>query len=175
MSDAPVSAGLEIEDDLGVEMIAEGSDVSDLSKYGIEVYAYQAALIKTRVDKMAAEIAQRQERIKLLHEILQAINKLSDEAGLDLSAHPEVLKKLKIAKDLGIDVADDQLKYTTQERDFLKESLQMGAEDFNNDNKLQTQKMHMQIQEADRWLMLANTMVKTDERIKRRIAEKLRS
>lgn len=168
---APLSLDLE---NIDIDLQTEETSNYALGTYGLEMYAYQSAVLKEKVDGIAVEISQRQDKIKLLHQILQAINKLSDENGLDISKHPEVVTKLKIAKELGIDLDETQLKFTLQERDFLKESLHMSAEDFNNENKLQTQKMQVHIQEADRWLMLANTLVKTDERINKRMVEKQR-
>lgn len=165
---------LDIDESNEVDLQTEQAKKYALGAYGLEVYTRQAGIIKEKIDKVAAEISQRQERIKLLHQILQGINKLSDENGLDISKHPELMAKLKNAKELGIDINETQTKFSGQERDFLKETLHMAAEDYTNENKVQTQKMQVLIQESDRWLMLANAMVKTDERIKKRIIERMK-
>lgn len=189
MSDATQLGSLELEDDkmnimkLEEEMEEAISDQMDadistnrkrkggIAAHAIEAYTYNSVLIKDKVDNMAAEIEQRQGKIKLLHEILQAINKLSNENGLDISEQTALQEKLKIAKELGVDIPEDQLTFNAQQRDFLKESLCLAADDFNNENKLHTQKMHVLSQEADRWLMLANTFLKGEERASKRIRD----
>lgn len=174
MSNTRSPLKVDFEEEVAIDFSSKDVEKYALSAYGLEIYTHQSAILKEKVDEIALDISQRQDRIKFLHEVLQAINKLSDENGLDIGKHSEMISRLKIAKEFGIDLDPGQTKYTAQERDFLKESLHMAAEDYNNENKLQTQKMQMLIQESDRWLMLANTMVKTDERIKKRILDKLR-
>jgi hypothetical protein len=174
MSDTKRSLALELEENAEINLQSDEANRYALGTYGLEIYTHQTAILKDKIDGMALEISQRQDRVKLIHEILQSINKLSDENGLDISKQPELTAKLKVAKELGIDLDEGKKKFTTQERDFLKESLHMAAEDFNNENRVQTQKMQVLIQESDRWLMLANSMIKTDERVKKRIIEKMR-
>ncbi|MFI5342982.1 MAG: hypothetical protein ACHQUC_02050 [Chlamydiales bacterium] len=160
-----------ISDQMELDISTEKKRKSGLGAHALEAYTYNSVLIKEKVDNMAAEIEQRQGKIKLLHEILQAINKLSNENGLDISEQIELQEKLKIAKELGVDIPEDQRTFNTQQRDFLKESLCMAADDFNNENKLQTQKMHVHSQESDRWLTIANTFIKGEERIKKHIRD----
>ncbi len=172
MSETKMPPKIDLDEDLEIEHAKESAR-HGLAIYGLEVYTHQTAILKDKIDAMALDISQRQDKVKLVHEILQAINKLSDEKGMDIGKQTELIAKLKVAKELGIDIDPTQTKFTTQERDFLKESLHMAAEDFNNENKLQTQKMQVHIQESDRWLMVANTMVKTEDRIKKRVIDKL--
>lgn len=160
-------------DETGVDKSSEKKGKRGLVECGLEAYTYNSLLIKDKVDNLGAEIAQRQDKIKLLHQILQAINKLSNEKGLDISQQTELQEKLKVAKELGVDISIDRMNYNAQERDFLKESLCMAADDFNNENKLQQQKMNVLSQEADRWLTLANTMLKVTERACKHTVEKL--
>lgn len=142
---------------------------------GVEIHAYHSAKIKEKVDDMAAEISQRQDRIKLLHEIIQAFNRLTNEKdGIDLTNEPELQKKLEIARQLGVEIPADLQKFTNRESAYIIENLHLSADDFDRENKTQSQKMQVLIQESDRLLMLVNFLLKSDDRTKRGVAENLK-
>jgi len=166
------SQNLENEINVGSNLIPQKN--GSMVAYGLLIFSQQAGKLKNDVSEKGAEISQRQDKIKLIHDVLQSINKLSNEKGLDLSDHPEVQEKLKVAKELGVDFDETRLKFEPEDRDFLKESLQLTEAEFINENKLQTQKMQMLIQEADRWLTLANTLMKNIERTTKSLIDKMK-
>jgi len=151
----------------------EPSPNTTLALYGLLIFTKQAGKLKDDVAEKGAEISQRQEKIKFIHQILQAINKLSTEEGLDIREHPDIQEKLKVAKELGIDFDENKLQFTPIDRDFLKESLLLTEDELSNDNKMETQKMQKLIQAADHWLTLANLLLKNTERNNKSSIDKL--
>lgn len=166
-----------IENELAVEEVLteEISANKGMLEIGIEKYTYHTKKIKDEVDQIAAEIEQRQERIKLMHELIQVFNRLNHaETGVDLSNEPEIQKKLDVARKLGVQIPGDQLSFDSRESGYIIENLHLSADDCDRDNKTQAQKMQVLIQESDRLMMLANFLVKSAHRMKRTVLEAMR-
>ncbi len=173
MSEQLISTPINNPDSVELNAALSGENTSMVA-YGLLTFTRQAAKIKDKVAEKGAEISQYQDKIKHIHDILQLINKYSTEAGLDISQHPDIQEKLEVAKKLGVEFDEKKLKFSPEDRDFLKESLQLTESEFSNHNRMETQKMQMLIQEADRWLTLANTILKNHDRTTKAIIEKIR-
>lgn len=142
--------------------------------YGLLIFTQQAGKVKNSVSEKAAEITRDNDKIKLIQDILRKISKLSNDKEIDLNQHPEIQEKLKIAKEFGVEFDEKNLKLNFTDQTFLKDSLKAVEDELVSNNKLQTQRMQMLIQEAERWMTLANTLVKNTDRNTRSYIEKIR-
>ena len=144
----------------------------------VKFYAGHGARIKNDIDLMGAEIQHRQDKIKILYGLIQDINSAIDaNNALDISKNPDILEKLKKAQELGVNIPLDpkskpdnpilKTKYTTVEKDRLLENIHLLADTMDKDGKSQTQKMQVLMQESDRYLTLANQIMKYEDKPKR--------
>jgi|GEM_PF-2347256 len=134
----------------------------------LKFYALQAGKMKEKVDALAAEINQRQDKMRLINDIIATINHLTDEKnGLDISQSPELLEKLQIAKQLGVKIKDGQLTFNSIERDRLIENLHLAGDSWDKENRTQTQKMEIHVKELDRIMIMMKDIEKKEEQAKR--------
>jgi hypothetical protein len=131
-------------------------------------YALQATHLESKAKILAAEIRQRQDKMRLINEIVAEINNLTDEKNsLDISENVELLEKLEIAKELGVKIKDGQTKFNALERDRLIENLHLTADNWDKENRHQTQKMEIVIKELDRLMMILKDVDRKEDQAKR--------
>lgn len=118
-------------------------------------YIDKAASVKSNADQLGAEIQQRQDKMKLINEVIAHINHLTDDSNnsLNIAEQAELLEKLAIARELGIKIKEGT-KFSGSERDRLIENLHLAADNWDKENKSLTQKMEIHIKHLDRILML---------------------
>ena len=86
------------------------------------------------------ELRERQEKVSFLHKLTKTINAATSATGeLNLSPFPELPGMIKEAKSLGLEVDENKLTYTTEERERLIENLRMTTDDLNVQNDMQLQ------------------------------------
>ncbi|KAF3363095.1 Uncharacterized protein PHSC3_000280 [Chlamydiales bacterium STE3] len=99
--------------------------------------------LKTLKDKTRNELSElraRQEKVRVLHKLLRAINTSTEDNGkIDCSNNQELKNLLKKAKDLGVDLKDDKVKFSREERDRLVENIRITVDDYNVENDMQLQ------------------------------------
>jgi hypothetical protein len=131
-------------------------------------YAKRAADAKEEIDKLAAETSQRQDKMRFLNDLIAEINSLTDEKQcLDISKHLELQEKLRIAQELGVKITGGKLKFDSIERSRLVENLHLQGDNWDKENKTQTQKMDIYIKELDRVMMLLKEVQKYENQSKR--------
>ncbi len=134
----------------------------------LRFYALQATYMKDKIDLLAAEINQRQDKMRLINDIIAEINNLTDEKnGLDISQNAELLEKLQLARELGVKIKDGQLKFNPIERDRLLENLHLSGDSWDKENRNQTQKMEIHVKEMDRIMMMLKDIDKKEDQAKR--------
>lgn len=159
------------------EELSMGADLRVYSK-GLEdkavtpevmaFYALRAAEMKGEIDKLAAETSQRQDKMRLINDIIAEINSLTDEKHcLDISKHPGLQEKLRVAKELGVTLNVEKMKFDSVERDRLIQNLHLKGDNWDKENKHQTQKMEIYIKELDRVMLLLKDAQKNEDRSKR--------
>lgn len=146
------------------EHILESSVTQEMVRF----YALQAVHMKSKIDLLAAEIHQRQDKMRLINDIIAEINNLTDEKnGLDISQNADLLEKLQVAKDLGVKIKDDQVKFNAIERDRLVENLHLAGDNWDKENRHQTQKMEIIVKELDRIMMILKDVDRKEDQAKR--------
>jgi hypothetical protein len=131
-------------------------------------YALRATNMKTKIDRLGAETSQRQDKMRLINDLIASINNLTDEKnGLDITKHPDLLSKLQVAKDLGVEINLDKLKLDSVGRDRLVENLHRKGDNWDKENKNQTQQMEIYVKELDRIMMLLKEVQKNENQAKR--------
>ncbi len=144
----------------------------------VKFYAAHGSRIKNEINQIGAEIHHRQDKVKFFHGLIQDINNLiNNNETLDISKNVELQDKLKQAKELGVNLPMDEksteqkplLKttFTSAQRDRLLENIHLTVDEMDKEGKIQTQKMQVLIQESDRYLTLANQVMKYEDKPKR--------
>jgi hypothetical protein len=96
------------------------------------------AKIRTEADELDA----RGENVRSLHELLKAINSTTDkENGIDWTNKPELVSLLDTAKELGVNVPEDQLKFEADDKHRLTENVRMTLDALNLQNQRQYQRV----------------------------------
>jgi len=91
------------------------------------------------------ELRERQQKVNFLHKLTKTLHAGTSPKGeLDHSKLPkerlEDLKEMmREAKRLGVELQEEKLKYTNEERERLLENIRMTVEDFNVQNEMQIQ------------------------------------
>lgn len=120
----------------------------------LEVYMARYALVKDQIDQLGAEVYQRQEKMRLIKNIISEINKSTDDKNnLDLTNNPDLQEKLRLAKELGVVIIEGE-KFDPIKRDRLLDNLQRAIEGWAMDNQDQTQKMELLTRELDRYIQM---------------------
>jgi hypothetical protein len=134
----------------------------------MRLYALEASHMKDKIDLLAAEINQRQDKMRLINDIIAEINNLTDEKnGLDISQNAELLEKLQLARELGVKIKEGQLKFNSFERDRLIENLHLAGDSWDKENRHHTQKMEIHVKELDRIMMMLKDVDKKEDQAKR--------
>lgn len=136
----------------------------------LKMYLNRGTEMKESIDQMGAEVTQRQDKMRLINDIISEINNLTDEKnGLDLSQQPGLQEKLRVAKELGVNLVEGKLKFNAIERDRLVENLHLAGDSWDKENRSLTQKMEIRIKELDRLMMLLKDVFKYENRPKQAI------
>ena len=131
-------------------------------------YAFQASEMKNQIDRFAAEISQRQDKMRLINDIIAEVNNLTDEKNsLDIGQHADLLEKLQVARELGVKIKEDQTKFNGIERDRLIENLHLAADSWDKENRHQTQKMEILVKELDRLMIILKDVDRKEDQAKR--------
>ncbi len=132
-------------------------------------YLQQAAEGKHKIDLLAADIKQRQDKMHLINDIIMEINSLTDEKnGLDISQKPDLLKKIQEAQKLGVTlIKDGQVKFNGTDRNRLVENLHTKRDMLDKDNRYQTQQMEIHVKALDRLMVLLKDVDRKEEQAKR--------
>jgi cell fate (sporulation/competence/biofilm development) regulator YlbF (YheA/YmcA/DUF963 family) len=109
--------------------------------------------------------------MRLINELISSINaKTDNSSSLDLTGDEELQEMLRLAKELGAKVDPEKLTYTAAERDRLVENLHLKGDEWDKENRTQTQQMEIQIKNLDRIIMLMKEVQKGEDRTKRNAA-----
>ncbi|MCE2983609.1 MAG: hypothetical protein LW832_08595 [Parachlamydia sp.] len=146
----------------------------DAAKY----YAQQGVEAKNKIDQLAAEVNQQQEKIKLAYEIIQELNNLvGDDGSLDLSLHPALQEKLLVAKQMGINIPMDptsteenplaKTKFKNEERERLLQNINLSTDEWDKEVKKLQQKMQIHLDESNRYMTMVMQCMKNEDKAKR--------
>lgn len=152
------------------------SECKGLTDIMYKFYMQRISERKGSFDQLGAEVSQRQEKMKLINDIIAEINTLTDEQhALDITNDVVLQEKLRVAKELGVKIPEGQTKFTPMQRDRLIENLHIASDGWNNENKTQTQKMQIHMNELDRIIMLLTDAQKKDREAKRKSSDGMRT
>lgn len=151
-----------------VNLLKKFRSEPSLTEQILRFYMGEAQKMKNKVDLLAAEINQKQDRMRLINDIISEINNLTDEKNaLDIGKNDELLEKLLIAKELGVKIKDGQIKFNPIERDRLIENLHLAADSWDKENRFQTQKMEIHVKELDRIMLMLKDVERKEDQSKR--------
>jgi hypothetical protein len=166
-----------IEEDLAIRLQTHDILSTPVTIEAVVFYAAESQNIKKKIDQLAAEVSQKQERIKFINELIQEINNSIDPTTkhCDLRNNPEFLEKLKVAQEMGIKLPMDnkagagQFKahFDPEERENLVQNLKTSASTWDSENKQHAQRMQIYLDESNRYLTLATQAMKYEEKPKR--------
>ncbi|WP_075882738.1 hypothetical protein [Candidatus Protochlamydia sp. W-9] len=164
-----------IEEDLAIRLPNHGILSTPVTLEAVVFYASESEKIKKKIDHLAAEVSQKQDRIKFVNEIIQEINNAIDPTTgkVDLRNKAEFLEKLNTAKGMGINIPMDsktehpKAHFNAEERERFLQNLGLSADAWDKENKQHTQKMQMYLDESNRYLTLATQAMKYEDKPKR--------
>lgn len=117
--------------------------------------------VEGKIKSEFSELKKRQDQVRVLHNLMKVLNKLTDDKGaLDISNNQEVQALMKEVKDLGVNIDETKTKYTKDERDRLIENVRMTIEDLNVQNDLQMQTISRLTNERYEAFQMARTILK---------------
>lgn len=169
-NDAQISGDLAANksQEMVVDMDANQTAEISLTVEMMRFYAKQAANRKNKIDVIAAEIQQRQDKMRLINDIIASINHITDEKNsIDISKDPDLMEKLQVARDLGIKIKAEQTQFDSIGRTRLIDNLHLSADSWDKENRHQTQKMEIHIKDLDRILILLKDVEKKEDQAKR--------
>ncbi len=157
-----------IEEELAIRLPTHQILSTPVTIEAVKFYAQQGKEMKSKIDALAAEVKQRQQKIKFAQEIMQELNNSIDGNGkLDISQKPELLEKLRVAKEMGINIPVDKSTFSSDEKDRLMQNLGLSVDAWDKENKQDTQKMQIYLDESNRYLTLATQAMKYEDKPKR--------
>lgn len=161
-----------VEDDLAIRLPNHQILSTSVLMDAVRFYAYHGKQVKEKIDNLGVDIRELHEKTKNVHTVIQALNNLANDEGVvDLSNNPEIIECLNQAKQDGVNVPmnGDQIKtqYSAAERERLIENLHLQSDDWDKEIKNFSQKMQVHIQESERYLMLANQILKYETQAKK--------
>lgn len=117
----------------------ESKDLS-LESLALVINAQRLKTLEQKITNEFVELKKRQDQVSFLHKLIKAINSGTANDELDCSKNPELKDLFKKAKEYGVDIKEDKVKYNKDERDRLIENIRLTSEDYNvlNDMQLQT-------------------------------------
>ncbi len=167
-----------VEEDIAIRLPTHEILSTPVTIEAVKFYAQQGNEMKSKINVLAAEVTQRQQKIKLVQEIMQELNSSIDSNGeLDISQKPGLLEKLRVAKEMGINIPMDpkstdenplcKSKFSSDEKDRLLQNLGLSTDSWDKENKQHTQKMQIYLDESNRYLTLATQAMKYEDKPKR--------
>jgi hypothetical protein len=133
-----------------------------------KLYLLQIGKTKSDVDSVSAKIQQRQEHMKLINEILDEINLITDEKNsIDINKTPTLIEKLEATKKLGVKLEETQKVYNGIQKDRLVDNLTRMRDTWGNENRQHTQQMEIYIKDMDRIMMIMKDVDRKEEQAKR--------
>lgn len=136
-----------------------------------EVHAFyiaRATTMKEKIDHLGAETSQRQQRMSLLNGLIAEINNLTDKNNhVDISENFQVQEQLRVARELGVKIIENKVKFDAVERDRLIENLHLALDGWDKENRNQTQQMEIYIKELDRVMMFLKEVQKGEHQARR--------
>lgn len=131
--------------------------------------------LKEDIQRQAVEVEDRKNKIKFIHTIMQDINNyMDDQHALDLTQHPELQEKLKAAKEMGVNISIDQIKFTPFQATRLIDNLNTTLENWETDNRTQLITIERIFKESEHTLLLLKAFLSMNERTNRTIAAGIR-
>ena len=160
------------------EIAQEPQENLSLEKEAFLIYTQRARELKDLYKKDLAELHQRREKLKFLHELMQEIkNSLNEKSELDLKSNdPANLKddseslkgKLQKAIDMGIKISiNNKDKLSAFDVKNILENLNMEATDLHTDNEIQIKKMDNLFKECEQTIMIAKSVLSALDKPKR--------
>jgi len=157
-----------IEEELSVRLPTHEILSTGVMPETIKMYAEFATTIKNKIDNFGAEISQRQDKMRLINEIIAEINQnTSDKNEIDLTNNASLQEKLNKAKELGVKTLDGKMKLKSSEKDRLMENLHLAADSWDKENKNQMQQMEICMKKLDQVMMMAKEIQKCENQPKR--------
>lgn len=167
-----------IEEDLAIRLPTHEILSTPVTIEAVKFYAQQGKEMKSKIDTLAAEVTHRQQKIKFIQEIMQELNNSIDSTGkLDITQKPELLEKLRVAKEMGTSIPMDakstdshplcKSKFSSDEKDRLIQNLGLSIDTWDKENKQHTQRMQIYLEESNRYLTLATQAMKYEDKPKR--------
>lgn len=135
------------------------------------LHMIHAQAIKDKLAKEAAQLKERQQKIKFIHEIMQDINNaMDDEGNVDLNKHPELKQKLQAAEEHGVKMPGKD-KLNGHESRRLLDNLNYTVDDWSREDATQMRKMQNLYMESEQSIMIAkHTMSSMDKPIRTMIS-----
>lgn len=127
---------------------------------------------KTRIE--LTELKNRQEKVRVLHQLMRSINTATDDKGkLDCSNNQEIKDLLEKASDLGIVTKKGKFKFSKEERDRLIENIRMAVDDYNVESDMQLQSVSRLTNERYESYQMARSILKPLHEDKQRKAREM--
>jgi len=124
--------------------------------------------------KELKELAERQEKVRKLHQLVAAINNNTDKNGkLKVEKGSELEKLLKEAEKMGIKLKKTNGTYEGVDRQNMVDNIGMFIDDLNTQNDMQLQKVTRLTNERYESYQLAKSMIKPDDEAKKNIARNI--
>ncbi|MBA2368638.1 MAG: hypothetical protein H0V82_06405 [Candidatus Protochlamydia sp.] len=167
-----------IEEELAVRLPIHAILSTPVTLDAAKYYAQQGLAVKGKIDVLAAEVKQRQQKINFAYGIIQDINNIIAEDGsLDLSNHPELRERMIVAKTMGINIPMHtnsteenpicKNNFSNDERERLLQNVNLSTSSWEMDNKQSTQKMQIYLDESNRYLTMVMQAMKYEDKPKR--------
>ena len=107
------------------------------------------------------ELRERQKKVAVLHKFIRTVNAGTTSKGeFDAADIKDFGEMLAATKQLGVELDESKLKYTTEERDRLLENVRMTIEDYNMLNELQLQTISRMTTERYESYQMARSILK---------------
>lgn len=124
------------------EVGGKGKDPKNMSLESLLLLITTERLHKLEMDsrKELMELKDRQKKVSFLHKLTKAINTATNSKGqFDMTEHPDLQEMMKEGKNLGVDLDENRLTYSEDERERLVENIRLTIEDLNMQNEMQLQ------------------------------------
>lgn len=96
--------------------------------------------LENKISSEFLELKKRQDEVAFLHKLIKTINTATVDDELDCTNNKDLQDLLLKAKNHGVDLKEDKLKYSKEERERLIDNIRITSDDNNvlNDMQLQT-------------------------------------
>lgn len=122
-----------------------------------------------------SEVSQRQDQIRRINSLICELNALiDDKGGIDLRQHPELQEQLRRASECGIRLDPTKTLYNSDKRTALLSSLHLMVDQWDKDNRSQTQEMEIYLREFERILSLLKDTLRNEHHVNRTIISGIR-